>query len=266
MNALQQYLQLSPEYRRLLRDKRIEGEHTLGEWSLLLRRLSDYDRNSGKARTTSVVAGIGGAVAGIFLFTPFWLVSAGAAAFYFTTKKLDVDDGSRDAVLRMLAVLRDDVRPDEPVRLRLDLSGATGAKAGGSVPLGQRGHYTVTETRFTDPWAEGHALLADGSRLHWRATTVTVRRTKKAGGKTKIKDKHKQRLDVRLGLPLRRYRLGEAPAWGAQGEQVEVKPGPRRISVKLQSTLPTKAFEPWQLTSLIASGFRQVASAKEVRP
>lgn len=265
MNALQQYLALTPEQKLLLRDKRIAGEHTLGEWNALLRHLFAYDRSSDRARRASVYAGVGGALAAL-AFPLLWAVPVASAAFWFTTRKLDIHNDVRDAVLRMLAALQADVAADQPVRLQLDLRGPVADKAVPGAPATQQGAYQVTEARFADRWAEGSTELADGSRLTWRVTTLTSRRTKTRGGKTKSKEKRKQRLDVRLAFPLRRYHPAAAVPQALPGERISVQPGARRVAVKLQSTLPTAAFEPWPLTSLIARGFQQVEPGKEARP
>lgn len=265
MNALQQYLALTPEQKTLLREKRIGGEHTPGEWNALLRRLFEFDRGSDRARKMSMYAGIGGAVAGL-VFTPLWAVSVASAAYYFATRKLDIHNDVRDAVLRMLTALQADIAPDQPVRLQLDLRGPVPDKALPGGPPIERDGYKVVETRVADRWAEGSTLLADGSRLTWRVTTILRKRTKTRGGKTKTKEKRKQRLDVRLGFPVRLYHPAETPPAALPGERISVQPGARRVTVKLQSSLPTEAFEPWPLTSLIARGFQQVEPGKEARP
>lgn len=265
MNALQQFRALTPEQKAQLRDKRISGEHTLGEWSALLRGLFEYDRSADKARKTSVFVGVGGAVAGL-VFPLLWAVPVASAAYWFTTRKLDLHNAARDSVLRMLAALQADITPHQPVRMQLDLRGPSADKA---VPAGAptlRGGWQVAETRFADRWAEGSTTLADGSRLRWRMTTITVRRTKTRSGKTRTKEKHKHRIDVRLGFPVKRYRATGVVPDLLPSERVAVQPGTRRVAVRLQRTLATTDFEPWSLTSLIARGFEQVEPGKEVRP
>ncbi len=265
MKALQQIRALTPEQKAQLRDKRIAGEHTLGEWNALLGGLFEFDRSADKARRNSLFAGIGGAVLG-FAWAPLWLVSAGAAAYWFKTRKLDLHNDVRDAVLRMIAALQADIDPHQRVRMQLDLRGASPDKSVPGAPPTLRGGWQVTETRVADRWAEGSTLLADGSRLRWRMTTITVLRTKSRSGKTKLKEKRKHRIDVRLGFPLRRYRATGVVPDLLPGERVAVQPGARRIAVRLQRTLATADFEPWSLTSLIARGFEQVEPGKEVRP
>lgn len=261
MSTKPSYFGMTPEQKSLLAAKRIEAEHTLDEWEVLLRSLAELDRAGDSLRKWGIGLGIGGVVTGFF-FPPLWLVAAGGAGAFFYTRKKNLDNDVRDNLLRVLALLRPEVPADRPVHLRVDLSGPTPEKKTGEKPPVQQGTYRVSETIFTDAWMEGAARLSDGSRLRWRVTTIT-RKVKKSGRKTKWKTKTKHRVDVRLALPTRRYE--HSPSDGARfgRPKTQVSAGPKKITAKAQASTRDAGAVTHTLRSLMAHLYEQVTPARE---
>lgn len=180
-------------------------------------------------------------------------------------------------VAPLLAVLREDMAPDAPVTLQLDLRGGTLDQKRVSrqeLPRSSsRSAPQITESLYEDAWLAGTAELADGSRLELAVVDQIrkydiKRRNRRGKLKTKAKYKVKACVDVRLAFP-------DAYAPLAAGERrdgpgrLAVLPGERRTKVKLRRTFerhhPEAPLAVRSLLDLIATAYSQVAPARAGR-
>ena len=223
------YRALTPEQRRLLKEKRVEGERTPAQWLELLGGLAAYDRQADAVRTWAItlmvlvpllvfLAALFGGLAlgyeglavpaaiGLALVTGAPLV-----ALFLATRSTDLANQLREVALPLVALIGDDLGANAGVRLALDLRGGTVAsKLRASLPTRKVGGRAVRERVFQDPWMAGAAALHDGARLRWRLTDevreVQVSR-RNARGKTKTKFRVTSVMQVAIDLPAARYRL-----------------------------------------------------------
>ncbi|HEX8072312.1 MAG TPA: hypothetical protein VF546_20370 [Pyrinomonadaceae bacterium] len=286
MNAYAAYRALTAEQKQLLRTKQVEGAHTPAEWLALLTPLGDYDQSADKLRKAGCTAGI---ISGVVLFASLFLlgifaplavllivgaltVLVVAIIVYQITSKLDLATDLHKFVLPLLAVLREDAAPGQPVRLALDMRGSTvdAKQVRQTQPYAAGAYHKVVATFYEDPWLRGEAPLADGSRLSWRLVD-RVRKLEKTKrnprGKTKTKTRHKQKTHMVVQLALRgdRYAVADAGT-AASADRLEVTPGEKRHTVKLHRVVQTDALatpEPQQLLELIGAAFSRATPVKK---
>ena len=235
------YRALSPEQRRILKEKRIEGERTPAEWVTLLAGLAAYDRQADAVRTRAAVlmvvapllvffASLFGSLALGYEDLAFLgalglalLVAVPLVAVFLATRSADLANQLREVAIPLVALIGDDLGSDGTLRLGLDLrGGAVKAKLREErPPFNERGR-SIRERVFLDPWMTGTAALNDGSRLRWSLTDeVRERRISRrnARGKTKTKTKYRIRslAEVALDLPVALYRLRAGATASAAG-------------------------------------------------
>lgn len=273
---------MQPDPRQLIRTRQIAGAYPAATWLACLGPLAGRGRGTAwlgtVLRGVAIQAGVIGVIGflsgrdGIVLglVAAAVAVAAWLAARGFRRRVLPA--AIHDAIVPFLIVLREEMDRDEPVALRLDLTGAEhGRKRLGEWRDGS-GVPRVVERRYADPWLAGEARLADDARLRWEVTDElrrrdVTRRSRSGKAKTKTKYKLTRHLTVRLGLPRAAYDARRAAAGGGSGLRLAVKPGEKRDVVVVRRAIVTRRREePLQaehLLALIGEAYGRAASAGE---
>ncbi|WP_295391425.1 hypothetical protein [uncultured Thiodictyon sp.] len=230
------YRALTPEQRRLLKEKQVAGEYTPAQWLGLLAGLAAYDRQADAVRTWATTAMIVtpmlvffGALFGSIalgyesLAIPValglaLLTAAPLVAIFLATRATDLADRLGAVAIPLVSLIGEDLRPHAKVQLALDLrGGATKPKLTATPPARNEDGRSIRERVFRDPWMNGAAVLRDGARLRWRIDDeVHELRVSHSNARGKTKTKTKFRVDTRvlaaLDLPAAGYRLRPNPA------------------------------------------------------
>src|SRR5262245_59448476 len=120
--------------KQIARVKRVEGAHMPDAWLAGLRPVAEDDRQGDIIRRLflwvaipSFVAAIIGGVITESLLVAAVFVALGVVflAAFFVMRRRDLPDNLRRFVIPLVAVLREEMKPDEPLTLRLDLRGGT---------------------------------------------------------------------------------------------------------------------------------------------
>lgn len=283
MGALEQLRKLTAEQRAILRSRDIKLHRTADDLLALLTPLAELDAAADSARMKAGCLQVFSVVAAaVLLITGFMLDGSGriaaliacaalvALAIFLRTRVVkplalaDISDNLRTVAIPFLRVLREDVAPGEPVQMHIDLDPLVSKNH----RLAEKKTKKTTETNYLDPWFDGQATFADGTRLHWRVVARLRSRTRtkrSASGKTKMKTKNQLRSDaaVKLSFPAKTYRL----IANVNGASTEASPdgNAKRISISLkntQKTLETSTHPFEMLVDLIADGYRSVAARK----
>ena len=279
------YKSLTPEQKTILQEKQLNANRTPGELISLLRPLAEYDKLSDTVRTKfgctaaflflASFVGFAVTAATPILAIPLFLILFGGAVFLTITtvklSKLDVSNNMREFAVPILAILREDITPGETVQVRLDLRSPTHKDklVDKSAPYEAGVYHKVIDSNFEDPWFEGDAELADGSRLHWSVVDQIkeMSKTKKTPrGKYKTKTKYKKRslMSVQVALPEKRYGLVDRSPGG--DAKLQIKEGEKRTSFKLSRTYKTNTIDPMPpsaLIDLIAEAYRRTGPAAQ---
>ncbi len=238
------YRALTPEQRRLLKEKRVEDERTPAQWIGLLAGLAAYDRQADAVRPWATAALIIAPVL-IFFGAFFGSIALGYEALaaplalglalvtvaplivlFLALRSTNLAKQLREVAIPLVALIGEDLGAQARVRLGLDLRGAAvKPKLRETLPARQEGRRSVRERVFLDPWMTGAAVLNSGARLRWRLTDqVREYRISRPNPRGKIKTKTKFRVDsltqVALDLPSARYRLRQSRTHA--GTRVEV--------------------------------------------
>lgn len=270
--------ELTEEQKRILRNKKLEANRPPAALLELLGPLADYDRDADRARSrlgwtaivfclVTVAAAFGALQLGFSIASIVALALLAAAAItaivlWSRLISLDLSNNLRAFALPVLALLSEDMEPSEAVRIRLDLSSCTAKEklTSKSEPYRSGAYHKVVDTFYLDPWMEGEAVLADGSRLSW-SVTDRIREQNKTKrnprGKIKTKKKHTKKsvMNVRVELPGGSYEVA-APG------QADVNVGSKRNVFKLSDTVKSSSLEPispWAFVDLVAGAYGRVA-------
>ncbi len=282
------YGSLTADHKAVVRDKVVEGDRSAEGWLELLAPLAAFDAETDAARSRAggwlaavviiglilaivglaiePIAGAAIAVAAIVLSIVLWSV-------YRRTKKMDLANGPLAFTVPLMPILREDVDPEEPVHLRLDLGGyqTHGKEKGKSEPYKKGRYYKIVDTYYEDPWLAGHARFVDGTDLQFNATdqVTSQRKTKKnPRGKIKTKTKIKKRTTIQLvaAFPAKNYKQGAAQAAAPEGVRKEkVQPGEARTTVRLASVAKLTGdagADPRMFIDLVARAYQQIAPAR----
>jgi hypothetical protein len=209
---------LTPEQQALVDQGRVTGQRSPEEWLSLLAAVAAFDQQ---------VAEVGQRGGG------FW-------ARRFACKH-DVPDGLRLFAVPLLAVLREDHSPNEPLELTLDLTGPLqeSKATSQSEPYKQGPYHKIVDTYYDDPWIEGRARFVDGADMrfgvidHVRSSQKTKRNPR---GKIKRKTKNKKKIElvVTASFPARNYQhIAPGPGAGEPVGKESVKAGGSRTVVQL---------------------------------
>ncbi|MDQ3134038.1 MAG: hypothetical protein M3Q76_04415 [Acidobacteriota bacterium] len=283
MNALASYRALNAEQKQLLRVKQIAAELTPDEWLTLLKPVAAYDTSGDRARTLAVVLlviSIPMLFGSIFLYAVLSILGilltlvalallVLSIVIYVSTRRLNLEADLGKFVLPLIAVVREDVRPGERLRLRMDLRGGTikEKQTSESAPYEKHPYRKIVDTFYTDPWMDGQTTFADGARVQWQLIDQ-IRQTQKtkrnARGKTKTKTKRKQRthLSVQLALPEKDYNLSGEVVEKQGTTKIKLTPGEKRASVKVHRVArldSAETVEPRHLIDTIAEAYRHAA-------
>ncbi len=185
-------------------------------------------------------------------------------------KKQDIPNSLREFVLPLVSVLREDVDPNEPVHLKLDLRGGTvAAKKQRSETLNDKGYPKVSLDFYSDAWMSGEAKLVDGSTVSWeildeiRQRNVTKRNPR---GKIKHKVKYKVRrtMDARVAIPSSDFKMTGSTDGRNEGLRIRVKQGDKRnvFQTRRRTIATTVDTSPdvAELLGLITSAYGRVSA------
>ncbi len=188
-----------------------------------------------------------------------------AAVLWNRLRSLDLSNNLRVFALPVLALLSEDMEPSQPVQIRLDLSPCTAKSklTEKTEPYSSGAYYKIIDSFYLDPWMEGSAALADGSRLSWTITD-RIRERKKTKrnprGKIKTKTKHSKKsvMNVRVELPSGSYAV-ESPS------DADVQAGGKRNVFKLSDTVKAANLDPISpgtFVDLVAAAYGRVAPVR----
>ncbi|HSE99144.1 MAG TPA: hypothetical protein VLD57_12825 [Blastocatellia bacterium] len=287
MSFIKEYLaysSLSPRQKEFVKVKYIENSHTPSEWLAFFSKIAVYDRHGDAARNVLKKAGCAtGAAAFISIFISAffetWLpilllapIAIITVVLYFIRKKSDLPNNFRKFLVPMVSILREEMKPGEPLFLHIDLRG--GLLNSKEVPaprlrttdkISRWSSGNISESFYSDRWLEARGVLADKSRLELQVRDFIRKRVvtrRNARGKTKVKTKYKVKstIDARLHLPQDDYAVMSAGASG--GEKINIKPGEKRSAIRVRRTVIARDLEsvvPFnQGVDVIARAYRQV--------
>lgn len=279
MSASSLLKSLSDEQRVILDVKTVKLHRTAGELLALLKPIAAFDTAAAPARRTAgcwlavliVVAVLGFLYAFGQYGSAQMIAFAGVAAIvviavivgrsYRTLKAADISDNLATVVIPFLAILREDVPAAEPIAVNIDLSAAdVKSKLVRTMEPQKKGYPKLVTKFYANPWFDGSAVFADGTRVAWdvadrlRVTTKTKRNPR---GKIKTKSKSKLRSDVqvKLGFPTKRF----APVHGHDAANAKR----HEVRIAKQSKGVTDTSHAFQLLiDAIAEGYRSVQGNK----
>jgi hypothetical protein len=178
---------------------------------------------------------------------------------------IDISNNLGEVALPFLAILKQDMLPDQTLSVDIDLSSPTLARKRQEVsPAYKRGAYTkIVDTNYADPWFSGSARLADATVLRWRVVDriIMSKRTKRnARGKYKMSTRHAKRSLVTVAVALRRksYAIA-APERPAQAK-VAVAAGAKCNTLRLVRKIKSKSLDPLSpdvLINLVSDAYRR---------
>lgn len=244
MDALTFLGSLSDEDKNFLQTQQITSEKTAQNWIEFFRNCLDFDKVGDKARKKYgwLAVGLGLPALGsgllslfmfgnisriahkpesvmmLVVFILIFLATISLTIFFYTkyskisSYDLLCNNAVDQQILPMLMLLREESKPDQTVKLRLDLRGfESHDKIMSSESDYDRG-YDVTISRHQDNWMDGETTLADGTHLIWNAQdfhTLVNKVKYKSKGRTKRKRKQKGKglLTMQVGMNAKRYNL-----------------------------------------------------------
>lgn len=282
MKSVELLRRLTPEQKAILVSRNVKLHRTPDDLLALLEPLAELDSqaNSERERNTvlMLLCAIPATVLTVvgFFFPPpartgCWIgaLLLAVLAVYLLLRRVrpirasrtSVSPNLREVALPFLRILRQDLADGEALQVHMSLDALEDGKhkLAGS---------TSSETSYVDPWFEGQATLAEGTRLQWRVVDrlrVRVRRKRSSSGKTKTKTKRMLRSDVavKLAFPSRLYSAPGTPDLAGTPAPTEAA---KRVPVALKKTQKTDGTDIVSLSmllDLIADGFRQAAARNE---
>ena len=264
---------MTPEQSQIAAAKRLGVNRPVDEVLALVRALLDFDttmaakrKKAGCAIPIAILVIIGGFItSGMYPFglvVPILGVAAAIVAIvlFVRFKSQDLSDNLRTAAVPFLAVLRQDMNPGDALHVNVDLRPYSIAekKKRESEPYKKGAYYKIIDKLFVDPWFDGSAVLADGTKVRWNVTEHVLehhksKRTSRGKYKSKMKVSRKTVAMVTLGFPMKEYAVSG-----------EAEHDAKRATVTLARKLKTKdesspAFG--LLVDLIAEGYRRVKAS-----
>lgn len=289
-DTLRKLGQLSPAERETIASGRFAGDFTAEALLDQMRTLARFDASNDTTRASlkrwiwSIVV-LDFVALLLFKFVPhasqllypIWVLPllglevvliVGMGVLLWRLRNVDIGNNFRQVALPFLAVLKQDIDPNQTVTVRIDLRDALHAskKKRTSNPYADGAYHRVVDTTYLDPWFHGKTVLADGSRLMWTVhdTIVKSTRTKRtARNKTKTKTRHVKRSQVAIALtvPNKVYGVVRGPA--QEGSRLAVAAGAKRSTIKLVRKLKTQSLDPVDpalLVDAVSGAYRQIAA------
>jgi hypothetical protein len=241
------YNALTPEQRKIIDAKRVEGRRHPDEWLQLLGPIAAYDALADQP-------------------------GHGFFARRFA-KRNNVPHGFRTFALPLIPILREDQDPERPLDLYIDLTGSMAPhKQVGATPQYKKPPYhKVVDTFYADPWFQGHAHFVDGANLSWVITdhvrsSRKTKRNPRGKIKTKVKNKKKTEVTVTLSVPKRNYEKAPAGATARAVPKEKIKPGDSRLTIKLSGTIQARSADSMPgielLLELVSAAYERVDPAR----
>ena len=229
MKAITTLSSLSPEEKNFLKTKQITAANTPDGWISFFKKLKQIDTDGDKTRNRGfsfgclglVVAFIGIILIGFgvgFIVIPIGiLIAIGGYALYFYLKSYDIPGSILShTLIPMLMILREEMKPNEQIKLRLDLRGfSMPEKLLRTNPEYARGSYhKIVDSFYKDHWMDGDTILADGTRLIWAVEDLVRsseknKRNNRGKHKSKTKNKHQSLISLQVGMYNKKYSLPE---------------------------------------------------------
>ncbi|HEX9983754.1 MAG TPA: hypothetical protein VGF69_10860 [Thermoanaerobaculia bacterium] len=282
MSVSEVYKSLNSEQRRVLLEKQVKMNRPIDETIAFFRPLAACDKLGDKSRARFGCTG-GLAIVAIIPLLIMWgngvyptpvalgLIAAAIVVAtlllrrYLWLDKIDLSNNLRGVVLPILHLFREDVAPDQPIQLDLDLRSPTDKtkQMSKSEPYAAGAYYKVIDTFYADPWMTGEALLTDGTRLRW-SVTDSIRERKKtkrnARGKHKTKTRYSKKtsIDVEVAMKSKQYELGAV-------EEGTVVEGERRNTVRVKRRVKMASLDPIhprEIVDLVANVYRGAQPVK----
>ena len=272
---------MTPEQLRIAQTKRLDVNRPADEVLELIRGLVQFDsltaakrKKAGCSIPLAILAAIAcfviaavnfGALKTAMLILGV-LCAAAAIAFIVVYRRLRAQDLSDNLTLTaapFITILREDIRPGDPVHVDVDLRpwAIAEKKKKESEPYKKGQYYKVIDRLYVDPWFSGSAALADGTKLRWRVVDHMLEKTgtkKNPRGKIKTKKKVKRKTVavVTLSFPTKEYAVQQAPQDMAKIEQDEKRTTMTLARKQKSAGEETAALD--LLVDLIADGYRRV--------
>ncbi len=227
LEARTRFKALGTDEQAIVSQRHCEGTRTPTEWLRLIDRLIDFDRFAERTRRgvrgffwITLVCAFVALIVGVNSGNSLVLAVAGLAALaafafllpnWLWLRSVDVPDSLHHYAAPLIAILREDMKPEAGLTCVLDFSeGDAKAKEvrAVKVPKADLPSRTVSRTNFLyrNPWLTLEGPLVDGSRLRFEITDfhhvakVTKRsRSGKIKRKSKVKLKRISRVTLRPG-------------------------------------------------------------------
>jgi hypothetical protein len=229
VKALTTLSSLSPEEKNFLKTKQITASNTPEGWISFFKKLKQIDTDGDKSRNRGFSVGCIGLVIafiGIFLIgfgVGFIVIPIGILlavvgyAFYFYLKSYDIPGSILgNTLVPMLMILREEMSPNEQIKLRLDLRGFSMPEKllRTNSEYARGAYHKIVDSFYRDHWLDGDTVLADGTRLIWSIEDLVrsshkTKRTTRGKIKSKTKDKHRSLLSLQIGMHNKRYSFPE---------------------------------------------------------
>lgn len=277
MGVWKSYRSLNAEQKQIVSSKQVNVNRTIDEVLALLKPVAAFDAAEAgmtKWGCLSIVAIVGGFILLLVDAIPIPIrLAAGlvlmafgifGVVYWIWASHFDVSDNLRGFVVPVLALFREDIDRKEPMHLRVDLRPPTAKNKQQSVgqPYAKGAYYKIIDTTYLDPWLEADALFADGSRVHWAITDTVIKhnKTKKIGGKYKLKTKFTRKSDIDVEVTLRKKEYAVGDVAGAK-----LKQGERATTVKMSHKIKTKDLNPLPVRAMVDAMAGVYSSAQPVK-
>lgn len=293
MSAFSLLEKLSEKDKLFLTTKQIQEEKSADEWLSFFNNIKHFDQYGDKTRQRSFGIGCVGAIllglslfVSPFLFTMFiedfsptvtilltifflilvvTLIIATVIGFrrYKKLKQYDIDSEMLTAkVLPLLLILREDMKPSDKIKLRLDLRGFEIPEKfiSQSNDYGSGIYRSIIDYYYRDSWIDGEATFSDGTRLIWHIQDLVkhIKKIKYRKGKRKSKSKHRTYLNFQIGMPRKKHSLpANLKLKGNEGKLRTKKSGAYHW-MSVRKTIkhpPGQQFTPNDFVNAIASAY-----------
>ncbi len=281
MKALFTLNALSSEEKNLLKTKQIQAEMPIQQWLDLFTKLRDFDKEADTSRKWGGGIGCGGLVfafVGIFLIgiiigiimIPIGIILAiGGLVIYFYLKPYDIQgEILTNRVLPIIKILREEMKANEKLKLRLDLRGfefpekflSKSEDYGDNSFFSSSRYKSIIDYYYRDQWMDGDATLADGTRLIWSAYDLVkhIKKVKHRKGKRKSKSKYRTHISMQIGMNRKRYALPLSLKQKGQEGAVRTQKSRDFVWMLVKKTVKHPAgqsFQPNDFVNTIASAY-----------